>query len=63
MKTSFPRMFSSMRTKISPSAKREQVTFVSSVPRCRPISSASAGLAVPEISLKPSRAEDVTSMT
>ena len=53
MKTSLPRTFSSMRTKISPSANRLHVTFVSGIPSCRPISSASGRFPVPDNSLNP----------
>ena len=52
-KTSAPRMFSSMRTNTSPSAKRVQVTLHSSAPRVFATSAASGQLAVPERILKP----------
>jgi hypothetical protein len=53
MKTSFPRTFSSIRTKISPSANRVQVIRQRSMPSCRAISSASGRLPVPANSLNP----------
>jgi hypothetical protein len=54
MNRSIPRMFSSTRTKISPSAKRVQVSLHSSTPRQRATSSLSGRLPVPATSLKPS---------
>src|SRR5512145_2803067 len=51
--TSAPRTFSSIRTKISPSANRVSVILHSSTPRCLAISSASPLLAFPESSLNP----------
>jgi hypothetical protein len=53
MKTSLPRTFSSIRTKISPSANLLQVTFVSGIPSCREISYANGRFAVPDNSLNP----------
>src|SRR5881628_1922440 len=47
MNTSRPRTFSSILTKISPSAKRRIVTAHSGCPNCSAISSASGRLAVP----------------
>src|SRR2546428_395430 len=47
MKTSRPRTFSSILTKISPSAKRRIVTAHSGCPKCWAISSARGRLAVP----------------
>src|SRR5439155_1482278 len=47
MNTSRPRTFSSILTKISPSAKRRIVTAHSGCPKCSAISSASGRLAVP----------------
>ena len=55
MKTSAPRTFSSMRTKISPSAKRVSVTFARSTPRCSRDLLGERLLAVPERSLNPRR--------
>jgi hypothetical protein len=51
MNTSAPRTFSSMRTKISPSANRVTFARVSSIPSERAISSANGRLAVPVSSL------------
>src|SRR5262245_656624 len=53
IKTSAPRTFSSIRTKISPSANRVSVILHNSTPRCLAISSASPLLAFPESSLNP----------
>ena len=47
MKTSRPRAFSSMRTKISPSANRFSVTSASFSPMAAAISDANGSLAVP----------------
>src|ERR1043166_2910648 len=47
IKTSRPRTFSSILTKISPSANRRIVTAHSGCPKCWAISSAGGGLAVP----------------
>ena len=62
MNTSLPRTFSSMRTKISPSAKRDTVTLQRSTPSWREISSASGRLLVPESSLNPCAGTDSPSM-
>jgi len=53
MKRSDPRMFSSIRTKISPSAKRDVVTLHRSRPSQLAISSDSGLLAVPDNNLNP----------
>ncbi len=61
--TSAPRTFSSMRTKISPSANREIVMRVRSTPKHREISSASPLFAVPASSLNPRRGTLSSSMS
>ena len=56
-KMSAPRMFSSIRTKISPSANRVEVTLHTSDPRCRAISATSGTFALPHRILKPRDAD------
>ena len=53
MKTSFPLTFSSIRTKISPSAKRLTVVLQNGTSSIRAISPHSSGLPGPAMSLKP----------
>src|SRR5687768_18317437 len=63
IKASAPRTFSSIRTKISPSANRVSVILHSSTPRCLAISSASPLLALPEINLNARRTPGNRSIT
>src|SRR5689334_15835495 len=53
MKQSLPRTFSSIRTEISPSAKRPRLTRVNGTPRLSATASASGRFAPPDISFSP----------